>query len=288
MFERQHCFMMTKWGWTPWMILYFTVPGVLSLVTVHQPPVLTAALGGDTIMPCELQLSHDEKMVSTPVLYWHYLQQESNKRLWQPSEPYKGRVQLLDDNKKSWNKSIVLKEVQWADSGRYECKLTVTTQREGSFRKKGNLTSLAVHDSMLFNLTGHNASLLRCEVNVTQDAGFALTVLHGSCRLRSVNSASGGNVSPQPYVTLSETIAVQAGGKYECQLHLKEDLIIKSVFHNNLLEGAQTNATACSPDIPVVVGPEYPEPWLLYMALLLVPITVLLGLATAMLIRRGV
>uniref|UniRef100_A0AAQ5YMD9 Ig-like domain-containing protein n=1 Tax=Amphiprion ocellaris TaxID=80972 RepID=A0AAQ5YMD9_AMPOC len=121
------------------------VSGVLSLVTVHQPPVLTAALGGDTIMPCELQLSHDEKMVSTPVLYWHYLQQESNKRLWQPSEPYKGRVQLLDDNKKSWNKSIVLKEVQWADSGRYECKLTVTTQREGSFRKKGNLTSLAVH-----------------------------------------------------------------------------------------------------------------------------------------------
>ncbi|XP_051812745.1 uncharacterized protein LOC127536436 [Acanthochromis polyacanthus] len=263
---------MTKWGWTPWTIFYFTTPGVLSLVAVHQPPVLAAALGQDTIMPCELQLSHDENMTGTPVLYWHYMQQgDNNKKLWKPTEPYEGRVQLVDDNRESLDKSIVLKEVQWADSGMYECKLTVSTQRKGSHREKGNQTSLVVHDSLLFNPTDRNTSLLSCEVNVTQNAGFALTVLHNGSRLRSVNSAAGGNVSPQLFVTLSETIAVKAGGKYECQLHLKEDLIMKSVFHNNST---------------VAVEVEYPEPWLLYVALLLVPITVLLCLATVMLIRR--
>ncbi|XP_008288752.1 uncharacterized protein LOC103363679 [Stegastes partitus] len=279
---------MTKWGWTPWMFLYFTAPGVLSLVTVHQPPILAAALGQDVIMPCELQLSHDEDLEYKPVLYWDHLLHNSSNKLWAPSEMYKGRVQLLDDSRVSWNKSIVLQKVQWADSGRYQCKLSVTPKRKKSFRIKGNLTSLMVYDSMLFKPTNLNASLLHCEVKVTQDDGFALSILHNGCSLHSVISAAGDGVSAQPYVTLSETIPVQAGGKYECQLRLKEDLIMKSIFHSDL-PGAETNVTACSPVIPVSDVPdvpEFPEPWLLYVALLLVPVTVLLTLATALLLRR--
>uniref|UniRef100_A0A3B5APL0 Immunoglobulin domain-containing protein n=1 Tax=Stegastes partitus TaxID=144197 RepID=A0A3B5APL0_9TELE len=137
------------------------VSGVLSLVTVHQPPILAAALGQDVIMPCELQLSHDEDLEYKPVLYWDHLLHNSSNKLWAPSEMYKGRVQLLDDSRVSWNKSIVLQKVQWADSGRYQCKLSVTPKRKKSFRIKGNLTSLMVYGkykvwSFLFQMFGHN------------------------------------------------------------------------------------------------------------------------------------
>ncbi|XP_053288840.1 uncharacterized protein LOC128449605 isoform X2 [Pleuronectes platessa] len=260
---------LTKLGWRAWVFLNFMVSGSCCLVTVHQPPVITAALGHDVILPCQLSLSPDETLVTVPVLYWVLITQDAEgHRLWKPSEIYEGRVQLLDENPNSLNKSILLKKVQWADNRKYSCKLTITTQKAKSFRCKGNKTLLTVYDAMTFNLTAHNDSLLRCEINVTREPGFVLSIVNNGSKTQSVDSAPGVPVVARPYVTLSVTISLRGGGKYECQLHLNKDLITKSIFHLPL---------------PGVV--EYPEPWVLYAALLLVPVPFLLVLVPALLCR---
>lgn len=86
-------------------------------------------------------------------------------------------------------------------------------------------------DTMTFNLSGHNNSLL-CEVNVTHDPGFVLTVFHDGYKLQTGDSsASGDSYSYLPFVTLSEAVLLRSNGTYECQLHLNEDLITASIFH---------------------------------------------------------
>ncbi|XP_030249864.1 uncharacterized protein LOC115567416 isoform X2 [Sparus aurata] len=262
----------TEWGRIQWMFFLFMVSGTCSQCTVDQPPVVTAALGHDAIMPCQLSLSDNVKMVIPPVLYWAVLPQESDDdKLWPPSENYKERVDLLDKGLYSTNKSVLFRNVQWADSGRYQCKVSITT-KAGRFRRLGNASLLVVHDTMTFNLSGHNNSLL-CEVNVTHDPGFVLTVFHDGYKLQTGDSsASGDSYSYLPFVTLSEAVLLRSNGTYECQLHLNEDLITASIFHYHPPE----------PDKLV----EYKEPWHLYTALLLVPTIFLLVLLTAMLICR--
>ncbi|XP_026172691.1 uncharacterized protein LOC113136255 [Mastacembelus armatus] len=281
---------LSKQGWMSWMFFSFIVSGTHTWVTVHQPHVLIAALGHDVIMPCELRLPSNEKITAPPVLYWLYTTHTDNPRLWIPSDKYMGRVNLVDKNDNSSNKSIALKNIQWADSGKYLCKLSITTKRENSFRRKGNETLLMVYDTMIFNLTNDNGSLLQCEINVTVtgEFGVVLSISHNGTKLQTV--ASGDAVPGQPYVTLSKTLSLRGSGKYECQLHLNEKLITKSIFHYHLsvtveVAGGGTNAlTAGSTTVSAVV--EFPEPWLLYVALLLVPITVLLGLVTALQVQH--
>ena len=107
--------------------------------------MITAALGHDAIMPCQLNLSDNVKMVIPPVLYWAVLPQESDdNKLWPPSENYKERVDLLDKDLYSPNKSVLFRNVLWADSGRYQCKVSITT-KAGRFRRLGNTSLLVVH-----------------------------------------------------------------------------------------------------------------------------------------------
>ncbi|XP_039974423.1 uncharacterized protein LOC120784578 isoform X2 [Xiphias gladius] len=280
-----------KWGLTTMMFLYFIFPGTRSLVTVHQPPVLTAALGNDVILPCQLEVSNDEKMLTPPVLYWvHLTQDKENPRLWTPSEKYDQRVELLEKNPNSSNKSVLLKNVQWADNGKYLCKLSITTERHKSFRRKGNETLLMVYDTMTFNLTNHNDSVLRCEVNVTQEPGLVLSIFHDGCKGQTVDAAPGDDVAALHYVTLSATISLRGGGKYECQLHLDEDLITKSSFQYSppvAGEAGDAGKKVLTAHPKIICGSMvFPEPWALYLALLLVPITILLGLVTALLVCR--
>lgn len=111
------------------------------MVAVHQLPVVTTALGHDVIMPCHL--SSKVELRNTPVLYWV---DNDNAKLWPPSEKYKERVDLLDQNSKSSNHSIILKNVQWADSGKYVCKLSIiTTDTSKRSRIKGNETLLIIY-----------------------------------------------------------------------------------------------------------------------------------------------
>ncbi|XP_030249865.1 uncharacterized protein LOC115567416 isoform X3 [Sparus aurata] len=228
----------TEWGRIQWMFFLFMVSGTCSQCTVDQPPVVTAALGHDAIMPCQLSLSDNVKMVIPPVLYWAVLPQESDDdKLWPPSENYKERVDLLDK------------------------------------------------DTMTFNLSGHNNSLL-CEVNVTHDPGFVLTVFHDGYKLQTGDSsASGDSYSYLPFVTLSEAVLLRSNGTYECQLHLNEDLITASIFHYHPPEPKDAGKNVSATDQPDKLV-EYKEPWHLYTALLLVPTIFLLVLLTAMLICR--
>ncbi|XP_018555635.1 uncharacterized protein LOC108899596 isoform X2 [Lates calcarifer] len=276
--ELNHNLIWMKWGWTAWMFLYFMISGTHPLITVHQPPVLTAALGEDLIMPCHLNLSNEEKMTARPVLYWVHT---DNEKLWVPSERYKRRVDLLDSDPLSLNKSIRLKNVQLADNGKYLCKVSVTMAGGKSFRMKGNGTLVMVYGNMTFGLTSHNDSLLQCEVNVTQGPGLVLSIFHNECKPQTVDSASGDTDAALPYVTLSETIPLRGGGKYECQLHLNENLIVESIFNYTppVAGKDEKNILTAHPTTS-------PEPWFLYVALLLVPTTILLGLVTVLLINR--
>ncbi|KAM7421375.1 hypothetical protein PAMA_015489 [Pampus argenteus] len=260
--DMHHGFILMKWRQTQWMLLYFMVSGTYSLITVHQPPLLTAAQGHDVIMPCQLNLSNNEKMVSPPVLYWIY-----NSKMYVLSDTkYAGRAHPLDNNTDASNKSFLLKDVQWTDSGKYLCKLSISTEGK-SFRERGNETLLIVYDTMLFNLIGHNDSQLQCKINVTRDPRMVLSIIHNGCKVQTAEKA----VTALPYVTLSETISLKDGGKYECQLHLDKNLITKSTFHWHPHE----------PDVVVC-----PQPWFLYAALLLVPTTVLLVLVIAVIYRK--
>ncbi|XP_035494539.2 uncharacterized protein LOC118313266 isoform X2 [Scophthalmus maximus] len=290
--ELHHNSVLTKCGWTAWMFLHVMVSGTRSLVTVHQPPVITSALGSDVIMPCQLNLSSDEKMVTSPVLYWEHLTRVANNpRLWIPSEEYEGRVHLLEENPNSSNKSLLLKSVQWEDTGKYLCKVTITTEKDKSLRMRGNETLLMIYDAMTFNLPEHNDSLLRCEVNVTRGPGFVLSILRDGRKPQTVDSAPGTAVTLLTHVTLSETVLLRGGGEYECQLHLNEDLVVKSIIHylSTAGEGGGAGEIVLTP-WPTVVSEsgvvEFPEPWLLYVLHLLVPFAFLLGLVTSLLCRR--
>ncbi len=86
-------------------------------------------------------------------------------------------------------------------------------------------------DTLIFKLTAHNDSLLRCEVNVTPVPGFVLSIHLDGRRLPTVDSALGDYNTSLLYIILSETVSMRNEGTYECQLHLNEDLISKSIFH---------------------------------------------------------
>ncbi|XP_042346336.1 uncharacterized protein LOC121946004 [Plectropomus leopardus] len=289
--EMHHSCKVITWGWTQQMFLYFMISGTHSnTVTVHQPPVLTAALGHDVTMLCHISLSHNVKMVNPPVLYWVYIPEDGKDkpRLWTPSAKYVGRVDLVDTSPKTLNKSILFKNVQWADSGRYLCKVSITIEKDNRFRKLGNETLLMVYDTMTFN---HNDSLLSCEVNVTLDPGFVLSIFHNGCKLQPVDSAQEDAGTALAYATLSETISLRSKGEYECQLHLNGDLITKSIFqyHQPVADGEDTEhnvSLTCPTSVSEPGVVVFPEPWLLYMALLLVPFTILLILIIVLLVYR--
>ncbi|XP_040899392.1 uncharacterized protein LOC121185402 isoform X2 [Toxotes jaculatrix] len=169
------------------------------------------------------------------------------------------------------------------------------------FMVSGTYSRVAVHqppvlttalDTMIFNLTNNNESLLRCEVNVTREPGFVLSISHNGNKLQTVDLVPGDDVAALPYVTLSQTISLQSGGKYECQLHLNDDIITKNIFNylpsTRSEEGGDAEKNIFTPRQPVSESGEgkFPEPWLLYAALLLVPSTVLLSLIIALMMCK--
>ncbi|XP_024858616.1 uncharacterized protein LOC112449943 [Kryptolebias marmoratus] len=248
--------------WSLWIC--FLHSGSVAVISVNQPPEVTVALGHDAVLPCDFQASPDETITATPVLYWF----TDSDDLLKSDGKYAGRVHRLDQNSESENKSIVLKRVQWSDSKKYECKGSFTTRQRGSFRKTGNLTSLIVYGSMTFNLSSHNASLLRCEVLVSQRSSLVLSVSQDRCLLQSV--ALDAERLQQTQVRLSQEVHLERGGNYECQLRLGTRLLTRSFFHTS---------------VPADSG-RHPEPWVLYVSLLLVQTFILLVLLVITLLRR--
>lgn len=101
-------------------------------------------------MQCQLEVSPDEEMQSVPVLYWTLLAEDKKRLTPNPPPAYEGRVDTLAKNPNSTNKSILLRNVQWVDSGKYECKLSLRTKKNKSFRERGNGTLLVVYGKYNF------------------------------------------------------------------------------------------------------------------------------------------
>ncbi|XP_014915880.1 neuroglian-like isoform X1 [Poecilia latipinna] len=235
-------------------------PAATAEFSLQQPAVVAGPLGQDVLLPCQLLDSQHEKLLNQPVLYWEV----------------DGKQLPFNENKtsSSFNKSIELKEVRWSDGGTYECKLSMRTDRRGSFRLKGNKTTLIVHDTMTFNLSSHHDSLLRCEVTVSQDPGLTLTLTRNGCVVQS--SAPSERRAANGTITLSATVHLSGNGQYGCQLRLQDVLITSSSFHSQQAGRYQLQDERR----------RYSEPWLLYAGLLLVPALVLLAVVAAMLMCR--
>lgn len=255
--------------------------GMVSMVTVWQPPVLPAARGQDVVLPCSLRLSSEDELTEPLVLYWLFNLQ-NQVQVWVPSETYRGRVSRLEDSPYTLNNSIWLRKVRWSDGGPYLCKLTITTERRRSFRCSGNRTTLMVHDRLVLVRGGPADSQLRCEVNVSRDTNFSLAVLHRGAPLQPV--APGPDPVEEPcFVTLSQTVSLQGPGRYECHLLLLGDLVTKSIFHLNQTERGASVENQTSADSPLVLNV---EPWHLYGALLAVPAAALLLLLASSFSRQ--
>lgn len=115
-----------------------------SQLTLQQPPTLTATLGHDVMMPCHI--SQEDEANKAPVLYWLKLSESTDDSILPPeSERYRGRVERLDNDQQSANLSILLKAVQWADRGKYLCKLAVLDPKTNKrYSVKGNTTLLLI------------------------------------------------------------------------------------------------------------------------------------------------
>lgn len=129
-------------------VLYFFVhitAGAICEDHLMQPPLLAGPWGQDILMPCQLSPSNE----TTPgtILYWENLGMDSNHaKLWPPSMNYQARVDRLSKNRNSANMSILLKNVQWADTGSYLCKTSILDpESDKRYRLKGSITLLLIY-----------------------------------------------------------------------------------------------------------------------------------------------
>lgn len=106
--------------------------------------MLTVTLGHDVTMPCHI--SQQEEAIASTYLYWQKLNGSTEEsRQLSESEGYRKRVERLDNDQLSANLSILLKAVQWADSGKYLCKLSYyIPSTDKRYRAKGNTTLLLI------------------------------------------------------------------------------------------------------------------------------------------------
>lgn len=132
--------------WLPNILFNFclyVIPGA-SRLTLQQPPIITATLGHDVTMPCHIP--HQEDAITSTILYWAKLNEGTETSLLSESEGYHKPVKRLDNDQHSANLSMLLKAVQWADSGKYLCKLSIRSERTNKrYRAKGNTTLLLIH-----------------------------------------------------------------------------------------------------------------------------------------------
>lgn len=241
-------------------------------------------------MPCHL--SHSNEMTLSPILYWENLGMDpDHAKLWPPSEKYQSRVEHLSKNRDSANMSILLKDIRWADTGSYQCKVSISNpDTKKRNRIKGNNTVLLIYDKMFLDLTGTNNTMLRCTVNVTSHPSFVLSIVCNGQKPQRIGSDPGNYRGDLSYVSLTETVQVEGDdGRYECQLHLNKHLITSRSFDSLMgkkfppLTGENRTNLRRNTDADAQV---FPEPWFLYVGLLLVPIITLLCVLTPLLICK--
>ncbi|KAL0984805.1 hypothetical protein UPYG_G00147150 [Umbra pygmaea] len=144
-------------------------------------------------------------------------------RIWPDAEhPFMNRVDVLDHDRNSSNRSILLKNIQWEDSqGQYECKLSYRAGKHRN-RTKGIAVKLLIYDSLFLGLHPEDNGTLLCAVNVSQDLRFVLSILHNGYEL-----AYEQNPHRTPLISLlSVSHPLENDKEYECQLKLNSTLIL--------------------------------------------------------------
>ncbi|XP_071240062.1 uncharacterized protein [Salvelinus alpinus] len=258
-----------------WNILSIALiaAGALAQTVTQTPDEVVYQLAQNASMDCQFIHTPDQQVAKNPILYWHKITSLTKMtRLWpDPESPYKDRVEVLDSDRNSPNRSVLLKNVQWEDSsGKYECKLSYRAAKQDK-RMKGSGVKLFIHDLMFFGLDPDNETQLMCAVNVSRDDGFFLSLLQDGSKVfqKTIDLL---HPSMSLSVTLSVILPLEKGKNYECQIHLGSTLIMSQPFQQPLE----------TPAVEKVL----PEPVFLFVAILLVPITVLLALLTALLVLR--
>ncbi|XP_010903657.1 uncharacterized protein LOC105031109 [Esox lucius] len=243
-------------------IVFLIVAGTWAQIAIQRPAEIVYKLSQNATFPCEFIHTPVQQVEKNPIIYWHNMFQSNMTRLWPTSGlHYKDRVEVLDSDLNSRNRSLLLKNVQWEDSeGKYECKLSYRAGGH-SARTKGNGTKLLIYDSLSFHPVNNT---LLCAVNVSWDPRFVLSVRHKGSKASLVRSATG----PFQLITpLSISLPLEKNKDYECQLNLSSTVLLNQTFK----QPVETSEK------------ELPEPVFLFVAILLVPITVFLALLIAVL-----
>ncbi|KAL0984806.1 hypothetical protein UPYG_G00147160 [Umbra pygmaea] len=239
--------------------------GSWAQIVIQTPEVIVHKLSQNATFNCEFIHTPEQQVEPNPILYWHNIVQTNMTRLWPDAEhPFMNRVDVLDHDCNSSNRSILLKNIQWEDSqGQYECKLSYRVGKD-SKRTKGIAVKLLIYDSLFLGLHPEDNGTLLCAVNVSQDLRFVLSILHNGYEL-----AHKQNPRRTPLISLlSVSHPLENDKEYECQLKLNSTLILRHTFKQPL-------ETSAAQEL-------FPEPVFLYGAILLVPIIVLLALITTM------
>eukprot|EP00063_Salmo_salar_P046201 XP_014021036.1 PREDICTED: uncharacterized protein LOC106582443 isoform X1 [Salmo salar] len=258
--------------WNILSIALLVAAGAWAQTVTQKPDEVVYKLAQNASMDCQFIHTPEQQVAKNPILYWHKITSLTQMtRLWpDPESPYKDRVDVLDSDRNSPNRSVLLKNVQWEDStGKYECKLSYRAAKQDK-RTKGNGVKLLIHDSMFFGL--ENETQLMCAVNVSRDDGFVLSLLQDGSKVfqKTIDPLHPSMSLP---VTLSVILPLEKGKNYECQIHLGSTMIMSQPFQQPL-------------ETPGTLEKVLPEPAFLFVAILLVPITVLLALLTALLVLR--
>ncbi|CAB1333474.1 unnamed protein product, partial [Coregonus sp. 'balchen'] len=239
----------------------------------QRPDEVVYKLAQDALFDCQFIHTPDQQVAKNPILYWHQITSRESKtemtRLWpDPELMYKDRVEVLDSDRNSPNRSVLLKNVQWEDScGKYECKLSYWAAGQAK-RTKGSGVKLLIHDSMFFGLDPENNTKLMCAVNVSRDDRFVLSLKQDGYKVFQKNTDPLYPNMPLS-ITLSVILPLEKGMNYECQIHLGSTMIMSQPFQQ---------------PFEMAVEKVLPQPVFLFVAILLVPITVLLALLTALLV----
>ncbi|KAJ7985371.1 hypothetical protein DPEC_G00351370 [Dallia pectoralis] len=250
------------------IIVVLIAAGACAQYVIQRPEEIVCKLSQKVTFNCEFIHTPDQQVDQNPILYWHNIHERNTTELWPQSQSesqYKDRVDVLDRNQNSQNKSLLLKNVQWEDSnGKYECKLSYRTGNR-SARKKGSGVKLLIYDSLFFNYDPDDNATLLCAVNASWDPRFVLSVLHGGTQAALLLRNTTG---PFQLITpLSIRLPLENGKDYECQLNLSSIVILSQTFK-------QSSKTPAAEK-------RFPEPVSLFVAILLVPIIVLLFLLIA-------
>ncbi|XP_018582475.1 uncharacterized protein LOC108919165 [Scleropages formosus] len=225
--------------------------GKLSAISVIQEPsVIVSEIEKNITLNCLFTHTPEQK-VTGPILYWYY---GSDELLYpHPIPQYKNRVIVLNPDKDSSNRSILLLNVQWEDNRKFHCMLSYEKSGHGA-RTRGKGVKLLLHGPMMFNVSSESENDLLCNITVSSNSGFHLTVL-----CNGVEVAKSQSEIRDKFTVLSALVHEHM--ECECCLNLDSTVVLSRSYIRKSKEDQRA---------------DLPEPVFLYAAILSIPFSITL------------